>query len=361
MHLKKYLLQGIQSPICLTRSVRLLSTDFSNKIQVSELRHILREYYSSAVINRSTKISGSCTEFDIAGNQFYLKLFGPAKLITAARHIWASRCMLHFDIAAPAIEQTCVTSISGKKYYAILEQKIPGREIGETPWSVELARNFASGLARWHGISLDNYRPYQCIMNDKRQVNYQQHFSRLLQLTGTQSTQYRDLLDYAKYLIDDSTLFGELRISHGDINPHNIIIQKDFKVYWIDMDMIGLRPIWHDLATIMCRFSYQNSSVAINAFEEQYFSLQPQFYEIWMQIRNQWLFLRNVLEGIKWQTVHLRPGIKLPESRKSEPATWARRFFEQASVIMHCIDSNENTATLVEKMFHASKTPAGHL
>lgn len=357
MLIKKIGKLAIRSPITVLLAAKLFFSLHKNNINSGQLDKTIRNLFSDLNFGAGMNAFPRVSIIHTNGQLYYLRLYIPSMLLEAARYLWAVKVTPKLNIITPTIEQTCFTIVAGIKCFAILEHRLPGTVMGNNKWNSILARNFATELNKWHQIANAEFKNYRgtFVHCDKKHFEGRMNLKALPNIALNQEQE--NLINYANTLIQKQELFTQMCITHGDVNPHNLIIFDENKISWIDMDMISMQPLWYDLATVICKIMIESSPSVIDEFEKEYFENQPELHQEWKQLRHHWLVLFNVLEGVKWFATDRtkRIGSQIFAQHDPETTLWGKRFFTQAAAILNNSDPNLSSGELVRKMYLATE------
>ncbi len=293
----------------------------------------------------------SVSTLNVIGMDCYLRLYPIDRLIAAARALWVSEFMPQAGIDVPRTVQTCFTRIRAQRVFAILEESIDGPTCWEKMSPLTAAR-LADSARRWHRTPSTYVAPYESLfLHDPGR--FQQRVKRVEQSGQPWSETERRLINLARQMLDRPEMQGFIALSHGDINPHNLIVGKTDSLTWIDFERVTVRPIWHDLSAMISNILRRHGTALIDLFEKRYFSGMPEQHEHWLSIHADWFLLYHVIEGVKWRTTP-REGDKGGSLRK----VWARRAFLLAASFE---GTDQNQKSSAELMAHAQKTLESNL
>jgi len=322
-----------------------------------ELSNIIRERFKEVTIDSGMTNFPRVSTMQINGKLYYLRLYSLNNLLNASRYLWASYCLKKSKIMTPKIEQTCLTSIAEIKCYAVLENRLPGKEMASIKQNSIITGNFANDLRQWHNIPRVFYKNYKGIFAIHDKKHFGTRINRKALPNITLNEKQLELISQAKGLIHKPELYSHMSISHGDVNPHNLIIHKENTIAWVDMDMICLQPIWYDLAAAMCKIMIKNHPSDINVFEKAYFKNKPELYQEWKLLKNHWLFLYNVLEAVKWFATDRTKRLGSKQFSNNNPNLdsfkWGQKYFIQAEAILNLANQNLSSGEIISEMNYA--------
>ncbi len=334
--------------------IRLLTSKYRNDIQPRQLDGIIRERFGMLPSGTKKQDFPRVSLLTIEGQSYYLRLYPIPLLTNAARHLWACNLRRQHKISVPKVQQICFTSVAGHRCLAVLEENLGGKQIGHRTWTISLAQRFAAELAKWHAIREQHYRALPGLFIWFNVATYSKQLN-CQHLPGREPTaEQRDLIELGRQLLNEPELFSPLRISHGDVNPHNLIEQNNGGVAWVDMDLISVRPVWDDLAMVICKFMNKQVPTIVDAFEKTYFQHHPDLWEHWKTVRLRWLVLQNVLLGVKWLSIDRRRwGGGNTSAETYRPYEWAQRCFAQAESVSRISQKNHSSDHMI-KHIHAA-------
>lgn len=284
---------------------------------------------------------------NVNGLDCYLRLYPMDRLIAAARGLWVGQFAPQAGIDVPRTLQTCFTKIRTQRVFAILEESIDGPTCWEK-MSPLIAESLADSTRRWHGVPPTYVTPYKSLfLRDQGRLRFPRRVKRIEQSGQPLSETERRLIDLAQQTLDRAEMHELIALSHGDVNPHNLIVRETDSLAWIDFEQISLRPIWHDLSAMISNVLRRHGTALVDLFEKRYFSGMPELHEHWLSVHADWFLLYHVIEGVKWRTP-LRGGERGESMRKE----WARRAFLLAASFE---GSKQNQKSSADLMAHAQK------
>lgn len=352
MSYRKYTSLLFKSPRATLGGVRLLAANHQSDIEQARLSQILDEHVAALPSSLSAQDFPRVRPINIEGRDCYLRFYQTDELIKAARYLaavdWASDCGIH----VPPTLHTSFRRVAGRHCFAILEQGVAGTEIGHTRWSIERGERFADVLSRWHGVPEHAYAPIRPLLVGFDPRGYRRRLVKPPKAGNASTAEQRALIVRASGLLDKAELFKPLAVSHGDVNPHNVIEAPNGELAWVDLDMISYRPPWQDITITMCKLMNREDPAVVDAFERVYFRDRQAQVEQWWRIRRDWMFLMNVLEGVRWLAVDRtrRVGSGVADSDDTEPVKWAQQFFTQAQALADTADHGLDSGALIARI-----------
>ena len=110
--------------------IRLLMSNHKSELQPRQLQRIIQNRFGTLPSNISRQDFPRVSLLAINGQSYYSRLYPESELEKAARHLWGCSLREKFEISVPKIQQTCFTSIAGRKCFAVLEEELGGKQIG---------------------------------------------------------------------------------------------------------------------------------------------------------------------------------------------------------------------------------------
>jgi len=341
----------LKSPRSATGGFRLLHRRHEGLVSTKDLDDAVRTRFEQRPKMGPSPELPRVSTLSVNGMDYYLRLYRLDRLIAAARALWVSQFALQAGIDIPRTVQTCFTNIRGQRVFAILEESVDGTTCWEKISPLSVA-SLADSARRWHGMSPTCVKPYKGLFVHDHGT-FQRRVKRVEQSGQPWSESERRLIDLAQQMLDRPEMHGFTALSHGDVNPHNLIMRKTESVAWIDFERITLRPIWHDLSAIISNVLRRHGNALVDLFENRYFSGLPELHEHWRAIHAHWFLIYHVIQGVKWRSKP-REGDKGGSMREE----WARNAFVLAASFQ---GSEQNQRSSTDLMAHAENALRNNL
>jgi len=271
-----------------------------------------------------------------------VRFYKPGKWLFGLRHLYFKTIVGRNGISVPVTIGYGRLKLGGYSYFAVVEEYISGHH--PEIWSEQLAFELGQQLGRWHDVSISRSNASILkILQWDPELYLKRANQGFNSLKGSHKALHSELFKSLQ-LLDNYDIRGDYAFSHGDLQHHNVVVNSDKRLIWLDFDQACRRPLRHDLAAVELMMLRKCPEV-IDEFERGYFVTHSDQLDGWRKYRLMW-----------YRIISLRRALfKLEQTRKLRGFKKVKEYMALNSACGEVKDAGQPSSELMRTIVHTAQ------